>query len=109
MTFQYGAGGTRAQTVASLDALTDAQMGSDTLGKDIRDILVEAISVGTDLEPPSDQRYRVDVSGHSGRGGIVTLQATVQVVSTGDTAAAEAQAAPEEAIAADLADMPPVS
>lgn len=80
MSFSYSARGTRDEVVSSLDSLTMPQLGNDPLGANIRDTLVEAISMGTELIDPSDQRYQVDVTGHSGHGAVVTLTATVKVV-----------------------------
>ncbi len=80
MTFSFSAAGTRNQVVESLDMLTDKQLGNDNFGCQIRDAIVDAISVGSELEPESGQRYQVSVSGHSGKNSAVTLGAEIKVV-----------------------------
>jgi hypothetical protein len=80
MSFGMNARGTRDEVCASLDALTDAQLGNDGLGHDLRDLFVEYLTAGTDLEDPSDQRYSVNASGHSGRGSVVTLTVTIGLI-----------------------------
>jgi hypothetical protein len=79
MSFSYTAAGTRNEVVDQLDGLHDSQMGNDNFGAQIRDAIVDAVSVGVDLEPPADQRYEVKVSGHSGRNAIVTLNAQITI------------------------------
>jgi len=80
MTFKFNAEGTRDEVVSKMENLSNADLGYDELGVEIRDTLVDVIGNGTDLEPPSDQRYQVAVSGSSGRGQIVSLNAQVKVV-----------------------------
>jgi hypothetical protein len=80
VSFHMTAAGTRNQVVDSLDGLRDDQIGYDNFGVQLRDLLVDVIGQGSDLEPPSDQRYEVTVSGHSGRSAPVTLTAEVKLV-----------------------------
>ena len=80
MSFSYSAQGTRNEVVDQLDGLHDSQMGNDNFGAQIRDAIVDAVSVGTELAGPIDQRYEVSVVGHSSHGGVVTLDAKVKVV-----------------------------
>lgn len=94
MSFIIQARGTREEVVSSLDNLTTTQLGSDSLGMVLRNALVDAISVGVDLEPPSDQRYLVNVIGHSGPGAVVTLTAKVELVSFPYAVEAKNEAAP---------------
>jgi len=81
VSFSFTAAGTRDQVVDSLDGLHDDQLGNDNFGAQIRDAIVDGISVGATLDPPADQRYEVKCSGHSGRDAILTFQGEVKVVS----------------------------
>lgn len=80
MSFSFTARGTRSEVIASLDALTDAQLGQDPMGRRMRNNIIDAIEAGVELDSPSDQRYSVNVTGHSGPGSVVSLIATIQLV-----------------------------
>ena len=80
MSFNFTAAGTRNEVVDQLDSLHDDKLGYDNFGSQLRDAIVDAISVGATLEPPADQRYQVAVSGHSGRDAICTFQGEVKIV-----------------------------
>jgi hypothetical protein len=97
MSFNIQARGTRAEVVSSIDQITSTQLGNDPLGARMRDLLVDVISGGTDLEPPADQRYLVNVSGHSGPNSAVTMTAKVELVPFPYAAPAAAQDKPAEA------------
>lgn len=80
MSFKFTAAGTRNEVVDQLDGIHDSDMGNDNFGLQLRDAIVDAISVGATLDPPADQRYEVTVSGHSGRDAICTFTGEVKVV-----------------------------
>jgi hypothetical protein len=98
MSFNFTAAGTRNEVVDQLDGLHDSQLGNDNFGAQIRDAIVDGISVGATLEPPADQRYEVTCSGHSGRDAILTFQGTVKVVQV-PPVAPDAQVVAEEVLA----------
>ncbi len=94
MTFSFVAAGTRNQVVESLDMLTDKQLGYDLFGSQIRDAIVDAISIGTELEPPSGQRYQVHASGHSGKNSAVILTAEIKLVPVAESVSPETTEVP---------------
>jgi hypothetical protein len=78
MSFAINAGGTVSETLASLRKMTPADLGTDGLGADMRDVLVKHIERGA-AELDGHQIYEVHAHGHSGQGEIVSLAVRVQL------------------------------
>lgn len=79
MSFSFTAGGTPAETLSSLKAITPEQLGFDVMGADIRDLLVKHIEGGSQNLESNYQVYHVAASGHSGPSAVVTLRVNLEL------------------------------
>lgn len=78
MSFTLSANGTRDEVVQALEN----QDPSDSLGQDVREILIDYLLDATDsmIIDGTPVRYDVTASGHSGLNELLTLSVQVKVI-----------------------------
>lgn len=78
MSFSFLASGTGAEVIDQLNDYTDAALGNDRAGIELRDLIADVIGTGAaDLEP--HKVYLVRGSGHSSSDGPFTMTAAVEL------------------------------